>query len=270
MATRARASCMNAQKQKAAHIGRLLIHQEPSGGLLLNLDLCFNSRGFALHIGVGAFSFGGLVSLLSHISLYFAFVLRFRVTTMVIRPPRFNIYLLLAAALVVGGGCESFPSKSKNQIATLRVHLEAPNNPSDMTEKVSVIRTSPISVTIEKTPFLNETDISAAKVVESGDEFKLSIQLNQQGQHLLEQYSSTNPQRRFAIRSQFRQGTNVFDRWLAAPLIMRRISDGNLSFSPDADREEADTIVKGWNKAAGFKEPKKKKAPENVKNGGTK
>ncbi len=187
---------------------------------------------------------------------------------MVIRPSRFNIYLLLATALLVAVGCETVASKSKNQIATLRVHLEAPNHPSDMTEKVSVLRASPITVKIEKTAFLNETDIASAKVIESGDEFILSIQLNQMGQRLLEQYSSANPQRRFAIRSQFRQGTNVFDRWLAAPLITRRVSDGVLSFSADADREEADIIVKGWNKAAGFKEPKKPKAADKAKDGG--
>jgi preprotein translocase subunit SecD len=189
---------------------------------------------------------------------------------MVIRPSRFNIYLLLAAALVAAVGCETFSSKSKKQIATLRVHLEAPHDPSELTEKISVLRASPISLTIEKTPFLNETDIGAATVIASGDEFILSIQLNQQGQRMLEQYSSANPQRRFAIRSQFRQGTNVFDRWLAAPLITRRISDGILSFSPDADREEADIIAKGWNKAAGYKEPKKKKTTDTAKDGGAK
>ena len=189
---------------------------------------------------------------------------------MVIRPSRFNIYLLLAAALLTAVGCETFSSKSKKQIATLRVHLEAPNNPSDMTEKVSVLRASPITVKIEKTAFLNETDIASAKVISIGDEFILSIQLNQMGQRLLEQYSSANPQRRFAIRSQFRQGTNVFDRWLAAPLITRRISDGVLSFSADTDREEADIIVEGWNKAADFKEPKKQKAADDAKDGGVK
>ena len=188
---------------------------------------------------------------------------------MVIRPSRFNIYLLLATALVALVGCKTFSSKSKKQIATLRVHLEAPHDPSGMTERVSVLRASPISVNIEKSPFLSETDIGAAKVVENGDEFILSIQLNQQGQRLLEQYSSANPQRRFAIRSQFRQGTNVFDRWLAAPLVMRRISNGILSFSPDANREEAEIIVKGWNKAAGAPDPKKQEEADKTKDGGT-
>ena len=181
---------------------------------------------------------------------------------MVIRPSRFNIYLLLATALLTLAGCETLSSKSKKQIATLRVHLESPNDPSDLTEKVSVLRASPITVKIEKAPFLNETHVALASIIGNEDEFIVSIQFNQQGQHLLEQYSSTNPQRRFAIRSQFRQGTNVFDRWLAAPLVMRRISDGVLSFSPDANREEADIFVEGLNNAAEVPKPKKKKADD--------
>ena len=240
-----------------------------SGGGLL-LELCFDRRGFALQVGVGAFPFGGLVSLLSHMNLYFAFVLRFRVTTMVIRSFRFNIYLLLAAALIAAAGCETIASKSKKQIATLRVHLEAPNDPSDMTEKVSVLRASSITVKIEKTPFLNETHVALASIIGNEDEFIVSIQLNQQGQRLLEQYSSTNPQRRLAIRSQFRQGTNVFDRWLAAPLVMRRISDGVISFSPDADHAETGIFVEGLNNAAEVPKSKKPKFSDVDFDGGPK
>ena len=205
---------------------------------------------------------------------------------MVIRSFRFNIYLLLAAALIAAAGCETIASKSKKQIATLRVHLElllnhglrgdlrvhleAPNDPSDMTEKVSVLRASPITVKIEKTPFLNETHVALASIIGNEDEFIVSIQLNQQGQRLLEQYSSTNPQRRLAIRSQFRQGTNVFDRWLAAPLVMRRISDGVISFSPDADHAETGIFVEGLNNAAEVPKSKKPKFSDVDFDGGPK
>ena len=41
--------------------------------------------------------------------------------------------------------------------------------------------------------------------------------------------------------------TNVYDRWIAALLITRRIADGLLTFTPDASREEADAMVLGWN-----------------------
>ena len=36
-------------------------------------------------------------------------------------------------------------------------------------------------------------------------------------------------------------------RWLAAPMINKRISDGNYVFTPDATREEAERIVRGVN-----------------------
>jgi hypothetical protein len=39
-------------------------------------------------------------------------------------------------------------------------------------------------------------------------------------------------------------------RWLAAPVIPRRISNGVLTFTPDASREEADLIAIGLNNVA--------------------
>jgi preprotein translocase subunit SecD len=192
---------------------------------------------------------------------------------MVIRALRFNIYLLLIAVLVLSNGCGTFSSKNKIHVATLRVHLESPRDPSGMTETISLLRNAPVQITIEKNPFLNEAHIEQARVLEAGDEFILSIKLNQQGQRLLEQYTSTNPQRRLAIRSQFRIGEQVYDRWLAAPLVTRRISEGVLNFSPDADRAETDELVKGLNKAADFKEPKPpkvKKVEAKTTDGGVK
>ena len=189
---------------------------------------------------------------------------------MVIRPSRFNIYLLLAVVLIVVVGCSTLSSRSKKQIATLRVHLESPHNPSGMTEVVSVIRASPMSINIESQPFLTESDLTAAKLIAGNEEFFLQLQLNQQGQRLLEQYSSANPQRRIVIRSQFRLGTNVFDRWLAAPLVTRRISDGIIAFSPDADREEAEALVAGLNKAAEYEPPKADKVKTDKASGGKK
>jgi UPF0755 protein len=84
-------------------------------------------------------------------------------------------------------------------------------------------------------------------VVETDDGFVMSVQFNDQGKWLLEQYTTANSKRRLAIRTQFRQTTNVFDRWIAAPRIARGITNGILTFTPDASQDEADTIVEGWN-----------------------
>ena len=172
---------------------------------------------------------------------------------MVIRPSRFNIYLLLSALLLAGAGCQSPQEKEKKQTATIRVHQETNPLPGAQSERVTVLRHSPMFIEIERSPFLNEGHVASASVVENQDGFFLMIQLNQQGQWLLEQYSSANTKRRFAIRSQFRVSTNMFDRWLAAPVITRRIADGVLAFTPDADRKEAEAIARGLNNTAGYK-----------------
>ena len=223
-------------------------------GLVLGLDRSL----LALQVSVGAGPFDRLVSLFSHINLYFAVVIRFCVVTMVIRPSRFNIYLLCAATLLSVTGCQSTKTKEEKQTATLRVHQETNPLPLDQSERVTVLRHAPMYIEIERSPFLSEAQVASARVVDNQDGFALQIQFNQQGQWLLEQYSSANTKRRFAIRSQFRVSTNVFDRWLAAPVIGRRIVDGVLVFTPDTDRTEAEAIARGLNNVANYVDPKKK------------
>lgn len=172
---------------------------------------------------------------------------------MVIRLFRFNLNLLVAIGLLGLAGCQSPEVKQEKQTATLRVHLETNPNPPGQSESVVVLRSAPVTINIEKSPFLNETQVASAEVVDNPNGFVIQIHFNQQGQWLLEQYSTGNSHHRFAIRSQFRQGTNVFDRWLAAPLITRPITDGILAFTPDADHAEAEIIVRGWNNVAGYK-----------------
>jgi hypothetical protein len=174
---------------------------------------------------------------------------------MVIRLLRFNLKLLLLVSLLgllALTGCLSPEAKQERQKATLRVHLEANPNPPGQTERIIVLRSAPTVMHIEKQPCLTEVHIAAAQLLDVTDGFLIMIKLNQQGQWLLEQYTTSNPNRRFAIRTQFRQSTNVFDRWIAAPLIGRPVRDGLLAFTPDADREEARLIVRGWNNVAGY------------------
>lgn len=175
---------------------------------------------------------------------------------MVIRLVRFNLKLLLAVSLLATLGCQSPEAKQARQLATLRIHLETNPYPPGHSERILVLRSAPVPINIEKSPFLNEAHVASARVLDTTESFIVSIQFNQQGQWLLEQYSSANYNRRFAIRTQFRQGTNALDRWIAAPIIAHRITDGIINFTPDADRAEAECFVQGWNKVAGYK-PKK-------------
>jgi preprotein translocase subunit SecD len=102
---------------------------------------------------------------------------------------------------------------------------------------------------VEREAFLTEAFVSEAKVISVMDGFSLTLQFDRRGSLLLEQYSAGNRGRHFAVRVRF--GKNLDQtRWLAAPIIASRISNGVLTFTPDATREEADQIVLGLNNIA--------------------
>ena len=169
---------------------------------------------------------------------------------MVIRPLRFNIYLLLCGLLVALTGCQTAESKRKQQLATVRIHLESSVEMSGLTEVVYVSRAAPMAVNLVKTPFLNESMISSASLVDEHGGFSLKLQFNNIGRTILEQYSGNYQGQRFAIRSQFGEEPNAVDRWIGAPRISRRITDGVLIFTPDTDRAGAEQIVLGLNNHA--------------------
>jgi hypothetical protein len=156
----------------------------------------------------------------------------------------FNTYLLVTLfAASVASGCKSFGRKK--EATTLRLHLEVATDGSDRNEPVPIYRANPTFVNVEKQPFLNEGTITKASVVDVMGGFAIFVQYDRKGTWLLEQYTTANKGRRIAVMSQFGQV-----RWLAAPVITKRISDGAFVFTPDATREEADRIVRGLNNVA--------------------
>jgi hypothetical protein len=164
---------------------------------------------------------------------------------------RFNIYLVLIMGLVLGQGCKSTPkdSKENKEVSALRVHMESVAGPGTMTQTVSIIRADPVSVTILSGPILTEADVVAARVLDTTAGFAVELQFSSTGTLLLEEYSASNPGKHFVIFGQWGQkGTD--GRWLAAPLITHRISDGVLSFTPDMSRDDAYRLVLGLNNVA--------------------
>ncbi len=169
---------------------------------------------------------------------------------MVIRRWQFNLYLLAFLALGFLTGCQTAESKKEKLLATVRVYLESNVEIADLTEVVTVFRSAPMAVNVIKNPFLNESLLANASLVTEHGGFALKLEFNGLGRTILEQYSAANPNRRFAIRSQFGEESNAKDRWLGAPRIPRRITDGVLIFTPDADQAEAEQIVNGLNNHA--------------------
>ena len=165
---------------------------------------------------------------------------------------QFNIYLTLAVLIGLAGGCQTGNSKAKSAI--LRVHIESGSDAASNSLQISLLRSAPVAVTINREPILSEAYIVAAKVIEARGGFALQIQFDEHGTWLLEHYTAINPGNHLVIFGQW--GDKVADsRWLAAPLVSRRISNGTLTFTPDCSREEADQLVAGLNYLAG-KKPK--------------
>jgi preprotein translocase subunit SecD len=158
-----------------------------------------------------------------------------------------NVYLTLltAAALLALPGCQS-NSHQKKTTVVLRLHIENPPDDSDHLTQVPIFRAKPVQVSIDKVPFLDETAVARAEVIDDHGLHALQIQFNSHGRLVLEMVSGANPGRRIAIKSIF----NGELRWLAAPVMNRHIRNGVLTFSPDATRAEAETIAKGLNRIA--------------------
>jgi hypothetical protein len=149
----------------------------------------------------------------------------------------FNTYLLLLAALMLG--CQS---TRKKELSTFRIHVETNLDGSGHNGPVTIGRSDPFTVNVEKTPFITERHVENASVIDGLGGFQIMVQLNQQGVWLLEQYSLAAREKRAVIFSNFGE-----PRWLAAPKLSRRISDGVLVFTPDASRAEADRLARGLN-----------------------
>lgn len=160
---------------------------------------------------------------------------------------QFNTYLMLTAALTLFCGCQT--DKKDKEAGALRVHIEVNSDNSGASQTVSVVRSDPVPVTIEQQPILTEANIVAAKVLDTPGGFAIEIQFDETATWILEQYSAANSGRHFVIFGQW--GDKLANgRWLAAPTITHRISNGILAFTADVSREEADRLVLGLNNVA--------------------
>ena len=165
---------------------------------------------------------------------------------MMVHRNRFNIYLMAALATLMACGCQSPEKKKKKELATLHLYIETNPRGLEQTQVASILRESPFDVTVKKTPFLTEANVAQAEVVNTVGGFAISVQFNNEGKMLLEQYTAANLGRKIAVFCQFGKDL-AHHRWLAAPAISRRNSNGLFVFTPDASREEAEEIVLGLN-----------------------
>ncbi len=165
---------------------------------------------------------------------------------MKLRLMSFNHFLFAVLAVVLLAGCaSSSESKKKKEAATLRLYLESTSDNTENSTAVPVYRDAPVVVRVEKIPFVDEGDIANAALVDVVGGFAIQITYNFHGRLALEQVTAAKKGWRIAIHCQATEG-----RWLAAPVISQKISDGVFTFTPDATREEAERIVRGLNNVA--------------------
>ncbi len=164
---------------------------------------------------------------------------------MLIRPGCFNTYLLAGLLALLAGGCAA-PSKDDKKVqSALRLHLEVNPNPAGQSMRVNVGRSDPLAVNVDQQAFLNELQVEKASVLDALGGFSIALQFSSDGAILLEQYTGAYNGRRMAIAAEFGEF-----RWIAAPVIRQRLADGQLVFTPDLTREEAERFVRGLNRVA--------------------
>jgi len=160
----------------------------------------------------------------------------------------FNTYLLAGALLFWLDGCASPKSKDVQELAALRLHLEVNPDGTENSSPVSVGRSLPFLVNVEKEAFLTEYKITRASLVDSYGGFSMSIKFDKEGSWILEQYTTAYRGKRIGVEAIF--GETQEPRWLGAPRITQRITNGVFVFTPDASRKEADRAVAGLNNFA--------------------
>jgi hypothetical protein len=182
----------------------------------------------------------------------------------------FNIYFISAwAALAVGchsGGLHFH----KKQVATIRLYLQTSDQASD-SGKVLVTRQN-IPMTIQRDPFLDESDLRQARLVDDPDgTYAIELVFDDHGAAALDMKTIGNRGRCIVIFSHFPPPGTKEDApetepsqpkpatpdaprrsgWISAVMINGRMANGTLRFTPDATRAEAETIVAGLKNVIG-------------------
>jgi hypothetical protein len=154
----------------------------------------------------------------------------------------FNFFLVAATIFALTACSSSEERKKKKEYSNIRVHIET-DSTGDRSSAITVLRSAPIRINVEGEPILDERNVEEARLIENPDgTFAIQLKLDRRGGWILERTTVTHRGKHLALFSYFGQG-----RWLAAPVITGKNSTGTLTFTPDADREESERIVRGLN-----------------------
>lgn len=154
--------------------------------------------------------------------------------------------LLLGAFVSLLGACKTSENKDKGkkdkQVSFLRLHVETNFDGTRHSQRVPIYRAKPVMISVETVASLDEGYMRKAEVVDVDElgGFAIKITFDDKGARLLDYMTTSNKGKRVAVLARWTE-----DRWLAAPLLSKRISNGVFIFTPDATREESERIVLG-------------------------
>lgn len=151
-----------------------------------------------------------------------------------------NRFLAIIAVGALTVGCQSPGGGNKKPLTQLKVYIESSDNDLRSLD-LSVFQRDPITITVDKTPVLQEVDLEFADLI--SDEFGHTIRLrfNRRGGWILESETAQNLGQTMVIVAGFED----FDRSIAAWPIRTRNGSNGLEFAPDATLEESRRIVEG-------------------------
>ena len=145
-------------------------------------------------------------------------------------------------ALALAAGCASRQKKKDEEISTIRLHMEVNPQMVRRNMQVSILRAQPVLITVGESYVMHEGYLNRAEIIEANGVHNVRLQFVSSGSRLLETETSVNLGRRLAVFAQFPEG-----RWLAAPVVSSRITNGVFTFTPDANLEETRRLVDGLN-----------------------
>ena len=173
------------------------------------------------------------------------------------------VRLLALGTLIAATGCASTPDqkqtkKDKKDVAQMRIFREANDFTGQAAEAGSlgvtmakVGRADPMEFQVLKDPVLDERDLKKAELVEEAHGgFSIGIEFTRHGTMVLEMNSLAVQGGHLLVAGRWSDGTNVLGRFIAAPLIRRRLDKGIIAFTPDMNRDEATRFVRGLNNVA--------------------
>src|SRR5687767_9688893 len=126
----------------------------------------------------------------------------------------FNGFLAVVLLAFITGCASKEERQRKKEHSSLRVHLESEPGSVDRSSAITVYRSAPMLIGIDREPLLDESHVRSAAVIDQAVGYVVEIQLDRRGSWILERTTVSHKGRHLAIFTHFGPA-----RWMAAPEI---------------------------------------------------